>query len=542
MPSRRALAPRVLTSRAATAAAAATVATLAVGALVPASAGSAAGSPRHESKVTLTPLGTYSTGAYDEGASEIVAHDPRRQRLFVVNAQSGTVDVLDIRNARTPKKLASLATPGANSVAVHDGLVAVAMQADTKTDAGSVGFFDASTLALLKIVTAGALPDMVTFTPNGDYALIANEGEPEGYCDGQVDPEGSVSIVDLRHGVRKARVTTAGFTAYNGRVDRLRAQGVRIFGPGASVAQDLEPEYITTSKDGRTAYVTLQEANALATIDVRKGKVTNVKSLGLKDHSLAGNGLDASDKDGGAVISQWPVKGMFQPDSIASYAAKGRTYLVTANEGDARDYDCFAEEERVKDLTLDPAAFPNAEALQKDKALGRLTVTTTSPKSAAGHTELHAFGGRSVSVRSADGSLVWDSGDAFEKLTAAADPDLFNADNAENDSADSRSDNKGPEPEGLDLGTIGGRTYAFVGLERTSGIAVVDITDPRHGRIAGYASNRVATGDAEAGTAGDLGPEGVHFIAAKDSPTHRPLLAVGNEISGTTTLWEVTAR
>lgn len=541
MPSRRAFAPLA-------------VAVVAAAALVPVLTGSAAAASaapagssdarhgRPAPKVTLTPLGSYSTGAYDVGASEIVAHDPRRQRLFVVNAQDGTVEVLDIRNPRAPKKLVSLATPGANSVAVHDGLVAVAMQADTKTRAGSVSFFDASTFALLKTVTAGALPDMVTFTPDGDYALVANEGEPEGYCDGQVDPEGSVSIVDLRRGVRKATVSTAGFTAYNGRVDRLRAQGVRIYGPGASVAQDLEPEYITTSKDGRTAYVTLQEANALATIDVRKGKVTDVKSLGLKDHSRSGYGLDASDKDGGANISQWPVKGMFQPDSIASYTAKGRTYLVTANEGDARDYDCFAEEERVKDLTLDPAAFPDGEALKKDKALGRLTVTSTSPASAAGYTELHALGGRSVSVRAADGSLVWDSGDAFEKLTAELDPAEFNADNAENDSVDSRSDNKGPEPEGLDLGAIGGRTYAFVGLERTSGIAVVDITDPRHGRVAGYASNRIAEGDAEAGTAGDLGPEGVHFISAKDSPTRTPLLAVGNEISGTTTLWEVRAR
>ena len=145
-------------------------------------------------------------------------------------------------------------------------------------------------------------------------------------------------------------------------------------------------------------------------------------------------------------------------------------------------------------------------------------------------------------MRAADGSLVWDSGDAFERLTAAADPALFNADNSENDSADSRSDNKGPEPEGLDLGKIGGRTYAFVGLERTSGIAVVDITDPAAGRIAGYGSNRRADGHAEAGTAGDLGPEGVHFIAAEDSPTGAPLLAVGNEISGTTTLWAVATR
>ncbi len=528
MPSRRAFAPL---------AAAAVVAA----ALVPAVSGSAVAAPPAP-QVTLTPLGTYSTGAYDEGASEIVAHDPERQRLFVVNAQAGTVDVLDIRDPRTPVKLSSLDAPGANSVAVHGNLVAVAQQADTKTDVGSVGFFDATTFAKLSSVPAGALPDMVTFTPSGDFALVANEGEPEGYCAGQVDPEGSVSVVDLRQGAAKATARTAGFTAYNSHVDSLRAQGVRIYGPGASVAQDLEPEYITTSTNGQTAWVTLQEANSVATIDVRSAAVTAIAPLGLKDHSVAGQGLDASDKDKAINIAQWPVKGMYQPDSIASYAVKGQTFLVTANEGDARDYDCFAEEKRVKDLTLDPAAFPNAAALKKDAALGRLTVTSTSPHTAAGYSELHVLGGRSVSVRAADGSLVWDSGDAFERLTAAADPALFNADNSENDSADSRSDNKGPEPEGLDLGKIGGRTYAFVGLERTSGIAVVDITDPAAGRIAGYGSNRRADGDAEAGTAGDLGPEGVHFIAAEDSPTGAPLLAVGNEISGTTTLWAVATR
>lgn len=529
MPSRRALAPLV-------------VAAIAAAALVPVVSGPATAAPPAP-QVSLTPLGTYSTGAYDEGASEIVAHDPARQHLFVVNAQSGTVDVLDIRNPRTPVKIASLDTPGANSVAVHGNTVAVAQQADTRTDAGTVGFFDATTLVPLSEIEAGALPDMVTFTPSGDFALVANEGEPEGYCAGQIDPEGSVSVVDLRQGAAKATVRTADFTAYNAQVDALRAEGVRIYGPNASVAQDLEPEYVTTSTNGQTAWVTLQEANAVATIDVRTAKVTAIAALGLKDHSAAGQGFDASDKDKAINIAQWPVKGMYQPDAIASYAVKDRTFLVTANEGDAREYDCFEEESRIKNVTLDPAVFPNATALQADSALGRLTVSAaTSPKSAAGVTELHVLGGRSISVRAADGSLVWDSGDAFEKLVAEFEPELFNADNSENDSADSRSDNKGPEAEGLDLGKLGGRTYAFVGLERTSGIAVVDVTDPGNGRVAGYAHNRKADGDAEAATAGDLGPEGVHFIAAEDSPTGAPLLAVGNEVSGTTTLWAVTTR
>lgn len=492
-----------------------------------------------EPTVTLTPLGTYHTGAFDEGASEITTYDPATKRVFVVNAQAGTVDVLDISDPTNPVKVGSLETPGANSVAVSKGLIAVAQQADTKTDPGVVTFFDGATLAQRGQVGVGSLPDMVTFTPNGRYALVANEGEPDSYCADGVDPEGSVSIIDLLRGPARATVRTATFTAYNSQADALRAKGVRIFGPGASVAQDLEPEYIATNAYSSRAWVSLQENNAFAVIDIHNAKVLGIRPLGLKDHSQSANALDASDRDKVANIRTWPVKGMYMPDAIARYAAGGSTFLVTANEGDARDYDCFAEEARVKSLTLDPAAFPDAAALQNDLAMGRLNVTTTSPSGPNGYTELYSFGGRSISVRNAaTGALMWDSGSAIEEYIAANRPDLYNADHAEN-GIDSRSDNKGPEPEGLDVARLGNRTYAFTGLERESGIVVFDITNPRAGRIAGYADNRDAAGDPEAGTAGDLGPEGIKFVPGVDSPNGRPLLIVGNEVSGTTTIWQV---
>jgi hypothetical protein len=378
---------------------------------------------------------------------------------------------------------------------------------------------------------------MVTFTGSGDFALVANEGEPQGYCAGDVDPEGSVSVIDLRSGVRRATVRTAGFGGFDAAT--LRAAGVRIYGPGATAAQDLEPEYITTSTNGRTAWVSLQEANALATIDVRSARVTAIAPLGTKDHLVASNAIDPSDRDGGIHIGTWPVKGLYEPDAVASYAVKGKSYVVTANEGDTRDYPCYGEEARVSTLTLDPTAFPNAAALKANAALGRLTVTTTSPQGPAGYTELQVPGARSISVRDARGGLVWDSGDALERLVAERDPGVFNANHDATASFDTRSDNKGPEPEGVDLGRLKGRTYAFVGLERVSAIAVFDVTDPAAGRVAGYASNRDETGSAPAGTAGDLGPEGVHFIDAEDSPTGQPLLVVGNEVSGTTTIWGV---
>lgn len=511
--------------------------------LVPVVPGSAAAAPPRDGEVSLTPLGTYRTGSFDEGGAEIVAFDPRQERAFSVNAQAGTVDVIDLRDPTTPVLAARLDAPGANSVAVARGVVAVAQQAAVKTDRGSLVLYDARTLRKIRTLTVGALPDNVTMSDDGRWALVADEGEPEGYCEGQVDPVGSVSVVDLRRGPARATVRTAGFERFDGQADRLRAAGVRIFGPGASVSQDLEPEYVAVSRDGRRAWVTLQENNAVAVVDVRRARVTAVRPLGLKDHDVAGQGLDPSDRDGGAAVATWPVSGMFQPDGVAAYRARGRDFLVTANEGDARDYDCFAEEERVGDLELSPEAFRDAAALQADAALGRLTVATTAPQDAEGrYTRLDAYGARSVSVRDSDGRLVWDSGDQLEQLLARVRPELFNADHTESDSADSRSDNKGPEPEGVDLGRLGGRTLAFVGLERSSGIVVVDVTRPRSPRLAGYADHRDDAGDPEAGTAGDLGPEGVHFVSASDSPDRRPLLLVGNEVSGTVTVWRVALR
>lgn len=511
------------------------------------------GNPGHGGTLDLTLLGRYESGKYDEGGAEITAYDARTRRVFTINAQAGTVDILDIRNPAKPRKTGRLSTPGANSVSIHDGLVAVAQQAENKTDRGSVAFFRASDHRKLTEVRVGALPDMVTFTPDGDRVVVANEGEPDSYCPpggeepAGVDPVGSVSVIDLdrgRHGdLRRATARTAGFEKWDRRKKELTRDGVLIYGPNASVSQDIEPEYVAVSKDGRTAWVTLQENNALALVDLRRAEVEKIVPLGEKDHSRRGNGLDASDKDG-VNIRTWPVKGLYKPDGIHAFTAgnsrHGAEYTVSANEGDAREWDCFAEEVRVKDVELNPKAFPDAAALQQDDALGRLNITTTSPTDSRGRvTELNSLGGRSISVRDARGRLVWDSGDDLEQLTAKAFPENFNTDNAEND-PDSRSDSKGPEPEGITTGSVRGTTYAFVGLERPGGIAAYDLSDPRSPKAAGYVNSRDFDGDPEAGTAGDLGPEGVLFVPAKDSPTGQALLVVGNEVSGTTSVYRIT--
>ncbi|OZG73173.1 alkaline phosphatase [Hahella sp. CCB-MM4] len=499
--------------------------------------------------VSLELLGQHQTGVFDEGAAEIVAYDSRNQRIFKVNADAAAVEVLDIHDPSHPLLIgtidASALGGSANSVAVHKGLVAVAIEAENTQEPGVVAFYDAMTLTLLNTLPVGALPDMVTFTPNGRYALVANEGEPND--DYTVDPEGSVSIVDLRHGVKYAEVRTADFSRYNGMKEVLQAKGVRVYGPGSTVAQDFEPEYIAVSRNSRYAWVSLQEANAMAVVDIKKAKVIDIQPLGTKDHSLPGNELDASNKDDGINITNWPVKGMYMPDSIASYSFFGQTYIVTANEGDSRDYDGYSEEERVKDLDLDPTAFPNAAMLQESENLGRLKVTTANGDTDGDgdFDELYSYGARSFSIRSAYGRLVYDSGSDFERITAERIPENFNSNNDENGSFDSRSDDKGPEPEGVTLGRIYGQTYAFIGLERVGGIMVYDITNPYRVSFVDYFTSRNFEVDAQLPDdsvnplVGDLGPEGLTFIPAHQSPNRKPLLVVGNEVSGTTSIIQI---
>lgn len=922
----------------------------------------------------LHPLGTYDAGT--AGSAEIVCYDATSKRLFLVNAATATVDILDVRDPTTPTLISTIDTSALgspNSVAVGRGIVAVAIESNPKTDPGHVAFYTTGG-ELIKAVKVGALPDMVTFTPDSYFVLSANEGEPSGYGAGHVDPEGSVSIIPVPwdpngwNKLNDGAVRTVGFTQFNGQEAALRAKGIRIYGPGASTAQDFEPEYIAISADSSTAYVTLQENNAVAEINIKNGAVTNLLPLGYKDysekpftaatyewtglpsigataagqkldlggfsglafegttadgklkfithtdrgpngeptginrpfllpeftprlvrftldpasgefeltqqihlqradgtpltglpntalsgdasqpyndevgvdlfgkplnvdplgadlegiaiaadgsiwmadeyrpalyhfdasgrlierlvpigtHAAAGKpvppsgsageygiealpaviaqrrqnrgfeavaiqngkiyafvqsplrnpatlsnsalnamknvrvveldpqtratrqflyvmdnpasvsaddtradkigdavavpgggflvverdddalpedpvetiskkvyafkldgatdvsslglfdvggvtksvdqmtvaelatvgvapvaktlrvdlaragyasvekvegltllqsgqlalindndfgvagividnatgrftlapgyvpetvtlglirvpGLDASDRDTAINIRDWPVYGMYQPDSIASFRFGKQTFLITANEGDARDWPGFSEEARVSSLTLDPTLFPNAATLRRNENLGRLNVTRAlgDADGDGDYEALFTLGGRSFSIWSTDGTQVYDSGSEFENIVAAGNPQFFNASNDDR-SFDSRSDNKGPEPEGLVVGTVGERRYVFIGLERIGGVITYDITDPYAPLFVDYTNNRNFSVDpATAPAAGDLGPEGLLFIDAKNSPTNAPLLVVANEVSGTVTLYNV---
>ncbi len=496
---------------------------------------------------SLEKVWTFSSGV-GEGGAEIVAYDEKSARVFVTNAATDRVDVVDVRDGT---KLGELDPGGSpNSVDIHKGLVAVAAEGATPQDQGHVAFFDAKTLALLKTVPAGALPDMVKFTPDGKTVLVANEGEPnDAYT---IDPEGSISVIDVSKGAAQATVQTAGFGAFNGQKAALIASGVRIYGPEttvdepddiATVAQDLEPEYIAVSEDSRVAFVTCQEANAIAVVDVRAARVLSIQPLGFKDHSLTGNGLDASNSDGAIRIQPWPVLGMYQPDALEAFSRFGQTFIIGANEGDSRDWSGFSEVRRVRDLVLDPTAFPTAATLQATANLGRLTVTSTlgNADGDADFDQLYSYGARSFSIWSVDGaghlSQIFDSGDDLEQITAAEFPADFNSTNNANNSFDSRSDDKGPEPEAVVVGKVLGGTYAFIGLERIGGVMLYDITNPFSPEFVEYVNNR----DFSASTAGagDLGPECVEFIDIGRSPLQTAAILVANEISGTTTAYSV---
>ena len=504
--------------------------------------------------IKLMKIGGFEGGAV--GAAEITAFDSASKRLFVVNGANGTVDVLDLSNPAAPTRVGviNVAEFGAavNSVAVHDGLVALAVEASPKTAPGTVAFYTAADLKLTHRVTVGAQPDMVAFSPDGRFVLAANEGEPNAYgLPGAVDPEGSISVITVNKGGTPT-LATADFRAFNTQLDSLRAAGVRLYGPGATVAQDLEPEYIAFSADGAKAYVTLQENNAIATLDVASAKVESIKPLGWKDHSLTGMGMDASDEDGGThtnsgtasiKIQTVPVRGLYLPDALASFSVNGKSYLITANEGDSRaDWPGFNEEARVRShcaAGLDPAVFgADATNLLFDSNLGRLQITTTpnghdSGKNALGQcTALYSFGARSFSIwDSSTLARVYDSGDQLERLTAAQNNVLFNASNS-NNTLDSRSASKGPEPEGVVVGQFGQKTYAFIGLERVGGVVVFDVSTPSAPVFVDMLNTRDGTG-------GDRGPEGLTLIPANKSPNGKALLVVGNETSGSTAILQI---
>ena len=459
-------------------------------------------------------VGSISIGG--EGAAEISAFDPLTKKLFVVNNENDSkIDVLDLSDPTLPVISGSIPVSnyggGVNSVAVKDGMLAAAIEAINKQENGSIVVFSTEDHSELKVVNAGALPDMVTFTSDGAYILAANEGEPSD--DYSVDPEGSVSIISTSD----FSVKIAGFSGFESELEALKADGYRVFGPGATLSQDTEPEYIAVSDDSKTAYVSLQENNGIAIVDIVAGNITDIVPLGFKDHSVAGNEMDPSDKDDEISFKPVPVFGMYQPDALATFPSGGTTYIITANEGDAREYDTYVEEARVEDLDLDVSVFTDAN-IQNEEHLGRLTITTTMGDANGDgiYEEIYSFGARSFSIWTSTGELFYDSGSDLEQDLIANLPGAYD---------EGRSDNKGVEPEGVAIGTVGGKTIAFIGLERADAVSLYDISNPSTPKFLSV----FATGDA---------PEGLVFVPYTDSPNGYSMLIVSSEDDGQVKIYQ----
>jgi hypothetical protein len=542
---------------------------------------------------------------FDESAAEIVAYHPASLTAYVVNSNAKAVDMVGLSDPSSPAVLSSqidvasdviadldgspdapVSLGNVNSVDVYGDYMAVAIEADVKQDDGYVAFYSVAggSPALVSVVKAGALPDKVGFSPDGNYVVVANEGEPND--DYSNDPEGSITVIDVSGGFDSPVASQAGFQAFNG--GGLEGP-VRISAKAQSIAQDLEPEFMAFSEDSSTAFVTLQENNAVAILDLATAEVTAVLGIGFKNHGLPGNELDASNNDDGVNVRNWSIFGTYMPDGFDAYTVNGTTYLVTANEGDGREYvsdaadeadctaqggflfddvDCFhyLDEIRVKDLdasqfTPDLVAKLGDDFQDSDK-LGRLKMITDlgledpaacttlastgqpisypdeAPVPGCVYEAIYSFGARSFTIWDTEtGRPVFDSGSDFEVITAQQLGESFNASNDSND-GDDRSDDKGPEPEAVEIATINDNTFAFIALERVGGVMVYNITNPQNAEFVQYINPRDFTvGDdvVEANGAGPLGPEDIKFVTQDDAM----YLLVSNEVSGTLSVYSV---
>ena len=509
-----------------------------------------------QDQLNVTHTGRYTSGAdFGNGGTEIVKYNPTTGDAYSINGDKEALDIIDAAHPNADgtinlKKRIYLQDNGieagdVTSVAVHPSgdYFAVSAPAIDKTQPGTVAFYNKDG-NYLNHVTVGSLPDMVTFSKDGKYLLVANEGEPND--DYTVNPEGSVSVIDVANGpshLNAQDIRTVSFT-------KEHQKSLRALGPNAEDAYlNIEPEYIAVDNQSKYAYVTLQEVSAIAKIDIANASIVDVKALPYKDHSFVQNSMDTSDKDGKTELRRVPVLGLLQPDGIETYEYNGETYLVIANEGDSQDYKGYSEETRVKkikdDIQLDATYYQGytQEELDKmvknglfdDDQLGRLKVTTDQPfkdKNGTYHA-LVSYGGRSFSIlRASDLEMIYDSGNDIEQRILELLPERFNADYKDyNDiEVDGRSDDKGPEVENVVVGQVGHHSYAFVGLERVGGIMIYDITNPYEP----YFVKHLYDPDNK-----DISPEGITFESAEESPNGKPLLIASFEVSGTTSTWEL---
>ena len=468
-------------------------------------------------KIEINKIATYET--HKEAGSEIIAYDSYTNRVFTTNGALNQIDILKLSYNKNNKKTSlnkisfidlSPYGTGVNSVAVANGKVAVAVQKvsafdKSKQKRGSVVFFDTNGNHI-KTVKAGYLPDMLTFNKDASKLIVANEGEPnKNYT---YDPKGTVGIIDLNKNYEYIDLNF---------FDTKLPSNV-IIKKNTNPGVDIEPEYITVLDN--KAYVSLQENNAIAVIDLDNNKIEKVFALGFKDHSKKENSIDI-EEEGKVLLKPYKnLYGMYQPDSIASYKINNKHYIVSANEGDGREYGSYENESKISKIKLSP----ELQEIYKDE--NDLKINNELGLKNGVYEKLYTFGARSFSIWNEDGTLVFDSKNELALLASKYEKDLFNHDDGK---MDKRSGNKGVEPEALTVGEVNGRVYAFIGLERQSAIVVYDITNPKESYFVEYLNTKND----------DLSPEGMVFISAIKSPTKKPLLLVAFEGSGSSSVFEI---
>lgn len=501
--------------------------------------------PVPNQEITLNYISSFKPTAPAGSTVEITAFDPVTKRLFMTSGIQNRIDIADFSDPNNIQHIKGVdMSPyggGINSVGVLNGMVAVAVDNANAQANGSVVFLNTDG-DFQKQVTVGAMPDMLIFTPDGTKILTANEGEPNNAY--TVDPEGSVSIIDVSGGIAsidQSKVSTVFFNDFNSQEASLIAAGVRKTFAASTLSQDLEPEYITFSSDGTKAWVACQENNSIAELDIAEKRFTRIWGLGMKDfNTVAGGGLDASNNGGVVHISNWPVKSFYMPDAISSYSVGGKTYIVTANEGDEKELAGLNERTTVGNnaVVLDPDIFPHAAMLKEPFNIGNFRISNLNGDTNGDgkYDQLVNIGARSFSVWDAEtGALVWDSKDQIE-LFISQHPSfgaIFNADH-ESNGLKGRSHSKGPEPEGLTIAEINGQQYAFVVLERIGGTLVYNITDPANPYLVDYRNERTLNA-----VGGDRGGESVIYIKPDHSPNGKGYALVSNEVSGTLTVYEI---
>ncbi|RHW40192.1 1,4-beta-xylanase [Lysinibacillus yapensis] len=476
----------------------------------------------------------------DGGTTEIVAYNKHNHSTYVVNGETKKVEAVSLNynaeNALSLKPFLSidiadlLKTVDANfqygdltSIAVHptQNVIAASVQAEGYNDYGYAVFLTGEG-KLLSAVKVEAQPDNIAFSPDGTKALTSNEGEPrEGYGANIVDPQGSISVIALQKSFENLQAETINFEAFDSAEKRaqLVADGV-ILKKDTKPSVDLEPEYTVVSEDSKFAYVAMQENNAIAKIDLTSNEVVSIKGLGFKDHSVKGNEIDLR-KDDQAKLQNEDVFGIYMPDGIATYSVNGKNYIVTANEGDGREWG----EEDTENFHLNEA--------EKEIDGNEIVFYDTTDYDGFQEGKDYIFGGRSFSIIDADTmEIVFDSGSDFERITAELYPETFNSSN-DKVKLDNRSGKKGPEPEDVKIGKIGDEVFAFIGLERIGGVMMYNITNPTKAKFVDYLNMRDFSED----IAGDVSPEGLSFVTGDN-----PQLIVGHEVSGTVSVLNLLAK